>query len=273
MRECEKMNPKLIEINELIDLCDKMLEKSKIIGYIKCSDEDYRSYCSLIKSFCKKHNLINDNYAPYAILDKYWTTNINGTLYINEIEMIKNILFMFKHTLFKDDYEKIFISHREKDKEQVAELINLLHAIGIPRETVESSESMIFCTSHPEGYIKNGEKNLETIRNMINTDKHIFYILWYTDNYFQSQACLNEAGAIWAMKKKYQEILVPKFDNNKIIGLLDKLPVWFRADDKFRLNSFADDIQKMFSLPKVATNSWELARDKFIEDIDKLTCK
>ena len=138
------------------------------------------------------------------------------TVNASEISAIKDALIKIKHTLFKDDYEKIFISHREKDKEQVAAFISLLHALGIPIETVGSTDKPIFCSSHPEGYIRNGERNLDTIRNMSNTDERVFYILWYTDNYFESQACLNEAGAIWALDKRRQEILMPSFDSNII---------------------------------------------------------
>lgn len=263
------MNPKLKEINELIDLCDKMNEITITRGYVSTRDEIYRLYSKQIDAFCEKHNIIDKNYAPYAILCNYWTTNTECKLYSSEIDAIKNALITIKHTTFSENYEKIFISHREKDKKQVEAFVNLLYAIGIPRPTEENPESIIFCTSHPDGYINNGDKNLETIRNMINTDKHVFYVLWYTDNYFQSQACLNEAGAIWVMKKKYQEILMPKFESNKIIGLLDKQPVWFKANDKFRLNDFATDIQKMFSLPTLTQSSWELARDEFINKINE----
>ena len=34
------------------------------------------------------------------------------------------------------------------------------------------------------------------IREQFQGHSHIYFILWYTDNYFESQACLNEAGAI-----------------------------------------------------------------------------
>lgn len=147
--------------------------------------------------------------------------------------------------------------------------MELLYAIGIPRPTVSKIESTIFCTSHPEGYIPNGARNLDEIRDQINTDRHTFYILWYTDNYFESQACLNEAGAIWAMKKKYQEILAPSFDSNKIKGLLDKQPTWFRSNDKYRLNTFKEQIETMFSLTPILQNSWEMARDKYLEEIEE----
>lgn len=91
----------------------------------------------------------------------------------------------------------------------------------------------------------------------------------YTDNYFSSQACLNEMGAIWVTNKKYQEILMPKFDETHIKGLLDKQVTWFRANDKFRLNDFKKQIETMFYLSPLEQNSWEIARDKFIKAIEK----
>ena len=264
------MNPKLKEINEIIAQCDQMMDVAQKIGYIKTSHEYYRIYCERIDNFCTVHNLKNGDYAPYAILCKYWTSSPDATLYPSEIAAIKHNLTLIKHTLFENDYEKIFISHREKDADQVHAFIDLLHAMGIPSPTIEAPESVIFCTSHPEGYIENGKRNLDEIRDRINTDEHVLYILWYTDKYFESPACLNEAGAIWAMKKKYQEILMPNFDSGKIKGLLDKQPVWFSANDKMRLNTFKEQIEKMFSLAPTIANTWEDARDKFIEQINKI---
>ncbi len=94
--------------------------------------------------------------------------------------------------------------------------------------------------------------------------------MWYTDNYFESQACLNEAGAIWATNKKYQEILMPGFACEKIGGLLDKQPVWFRANDKFRLNTFREQMEELFGLDPLTQNAWEIARDAFIARIESL---
>ena len=257
------MNPKLKEINGLIALCDQMLSITQERGFISTNHELYQTYKRLVKPFCINNDIYDDQYAPYVVLNEFYRSNTK--LNRSMVCQIRGTLIAIKHFLFENSYEKIFISHREKDAEQVDAFVDLLHAIGIPRPTTEAPESVIFCTSHPEGYIKNGERNLDTIRDMINTDEHVFYILWYTDRYFESQACLNEAGAIWAMKKKYQEILMPNFDEKKINGLLDKQQIWFKANDKERLNDFAVDIQKMFSLPKLTTNSWEMARDKFIQ--------
>jgi hypothetical protein len=259
------MNPKLKEINGLITLCDQMLSITQERGFISTNHELYQTYKRLVKPFCINNDIYDDQYAPYVVLNEFYRSNTK--LNRSMVCQIRGTLIAIKHFLFENSYEKIFISHREKDADQVHAFIDLLHAMGIPSPTIEAPESVIFCTSHPEGYIENGKRNLDEIRDRINTDEHVLYILWYTDKYFESPACLNEAGAIWAMKKKYQEILMPNFDSGKIKGLLDKQQVWFRANDKMRLNTFKEQVEKMFALPPTTSNAWEMARDKFVQTI------
>ena len=112
---------------------------------------------------------------------------------------------------------------------------------------------------------------MDEIKKQFNSPDHTYFILWYTDSYFESQACLNEAGAIWVMNKKYQEILVPGFQSAKIGGLLDKQSVWFRANDKYRLNTFKQQIDTMFGIDPLTPNAWEEARDTFIAKIEELS--
>lgn len=188
---------------------------------------------------------------------------------MNEARAMKNLVVELKNVLFPNLFEKIFISHREKDKRYTDALVELLHAIGIPRQTKNQKEGMIFCSSHPEGYINNAERNLEVIKSYFSTEDNVFFILLYSDSYFESQACLNEQGAVWATNQKYQEILAPNFSTDKIKGLLDKQQVWFRCNDKYRLNTFKEQLEKMFYLEPLAMNAWEIARDRFIEQVEE----
>ena len=136
---------------------------------------------------------------------------------------------------------------QEPTQEQVDALIDLLYAIGIPRP-LQNGDKTIFCSSHPAAYIENGQMIDNEIIKHFHCEQNVFFILWYTDNYFESQACLNEMGAVWVMNKQYQEILMPGFERNKIGGLLPKEKVSFYANDKFRLNTFKEQIEKMFSM-------------------------
>lgn len=264
------MNTKLKEINEIIALCDDMLEYVRMNGIIRTGNPSYESYKRLIKSFFANHNDIQHDYGPYLVLEKLYFSGAQYYVCLSEAQMIRKTVVDMKHELYPDCFEKVFISHREKDQKQVAAFIELLYSLGIPRPTRDDDYKAVFCTSHPAAYIDNGANNLDEIKQQFHGHEHVLYILWYTDLYFESQACLNEAGAIWAMNKRYQEILSPSLKSEKIGGLLDKQPVWFRSNDKYRLNTFKDQIEKMFNLSSLTTNAWEAARDSYIAKIETL---
>lgn len=266
------MNLQLQEINQIICLCEDLIKEIKEKGVLHARNQIYEDYKTNINRFMTSNDLKKRDFGPYVILDSLYFSTDRYTVNLSEAQTIYNTVVELKHSLFSESYEKIFISHREKDKEQVAAFIELLYAIGIPRPTI-GNERTIFCTSHPDSYIDNGLRNMDEIREQFNSSDHIFFILWYTDNYFHSQACLNEAGAIWATKKKYQEILAPGFDSSQIGGLMDKQKIWFKADDKFRLNSFLEQIDAMFNLAPLTQNAWENARDSYIEKLGLIVNK
>lgn len=260
----------LSELNEIISVCKSLVERIKVNGTVRSKDDLYEKYKDLIDSFCRKYR-IQDNASNcirkiYDILKHYYWAR-GYTVDQNEAQTILETVIQLKYELFPILYEKIFISHREIEKEQVDALIDLLYTIGIPRP-LQNGDKTIFCSSHPAAYIENGQMIDNEIIKQFHCEQNVFFILWYTDNYFESQACLNEMGAVWVMNKQYQEILMPGFERNKIGGLLPKEKVSFYANDKFRLNTFKEQIEKMFSLQPVDTNAWEIARDKFIKTIE-----
>jgi hypothetical protein len=265
-----KTNRKLNEINEIITLCDEMIDYICEYGIIRTGNQLYESYMRRIYAFFSARKGLQHDYGPYYVLRTFYYANKDYTLCLSEAKAIRDAVIGMKHELFPNCYEKVFISHREKDKDQVAAFIELLYALGIQRPKRDDTENAIFCTSHPAAYIENGKQNLDEIKRHFNDHAHILYILWYTDSYFESQACMNEAGAIWAMNKRYQEILSPSLNSSRIGGLLDKQPVWFRSNDKYRLNIFKEQIEEMFDLPQLTTNAWEVARDTFISRIEAI---
>lgn len=267
------MDIKIIELNEIIEVCENLVQKIRLYGEAQTGDELYERYKLLVKEFYKKYNLSHTTSNQMAsvlktINDYHWEGR-TYTVNILEANIILKAVICLKELLFPGLFEKIFISHREKDKDQIAALMELLYAIGIPRPS-QGEDGCIFCSSHPDAYIENGRMIDDEILKQFHSKQNVFFILWYTDNYFESQACLNEMGAVWAMKKTYQEILMPGFDRNKIGGLLPKEKIDFKANDKFRLNTFKSQIEQMFNLQPLKQNTWEIARDAFINKIDKL---
>ena len=261
----------LTEINELLQLCEVM--RQDILAnenkYINYKNPTYARYKEKIVAFVQKHNIEKLYREHYSLIKEYYYNSTSWTLNLKEIDTLEKGILELKQKLCKDAKNKIFISHSEKDKASVDLFIELLHAIGVPYPTQNTEEKYIFCSSHPDYYIENGRPNKIKVKTELQ-NQDTFYVLWYTDNYFNSPCCLNEVGAIWVNNRDYQEILEPDFDSSKIKGLLDNQPVWFRADDKYRLNDFKNQVVEMFGLDVPSENHWEQSRDKFIKRLKEL---
>ena len=91
---------------------------------------------------------------------------------MREVKTIYETVVALKHDLFPESFEKIFISHREKDQKQIVAFMELLYALGIPRPTATQPESVIFCTSHPATYLENGSRNLDEIKKQFTDSAH-----------------------------------------------------------------------------------------------------
>lgn len=269
------MNAKLLEINDIISTCEKMTAYIKENGTALVGKSmQYFEYRVKINKFDDKYDLKNSDSATIrgirsVLNDLYWTGS-NDTVSFVEAETILHTIIRLKHELFPTQYEKIFISHCEKDKEQTEAFIELLYAIGIQRP-LANGENVVFCSSHPPAYIENGVRNTDCIKQQLVSHDHVLCILWYTDNFFASQACLNEAGAIWALEKPYQEVLHPCLERSRINGFLDDRITSFRSNDVARLNNFKAQLEQMFGLSPISQNSWEEARGRYIETINRLT--
>lgn len=267
------MNEKLKEINEIISACEKLVHFIEANGTVRTGNSEYEHYKSLINRFDSKHNLENNTNLSVRVnrdvITKYYFTGGRYSVDLYEANVILNAVRSIKHSMFPNEFEKIFISHSSNDKKQVGDFASLLYAIGIPRplESDSSDDKVIFCSSLPESYIEIGKNFSNEIQMQFNSHKHILYILWYSDNYFKSQPCLNEAGAVWVRNNKYISVLAPGFKREKIKMLLDDRCIDVDAINTSRLNELKKTIENGFNLPSVDINYWESARKDFIDSI------
>ncbi|MDJ0900781.1 MAG: toll/interleukin-1 receptor domain-containing protein [Xenococcus sp. MO_188.B8] len=156
--------------------------------------------------------------------------------------------------------QKVFISHSSKDKAFVEELVELLELIGLPEES-------IFCTSL-DGYgIDIGENFLDTIKEKLNNNTLVIFLL--TQNFYSSPVCLCEMGATWVQTKNHIPIIVPPFDFADIKGVIP-LTQGFKVNDKLKLNIFKEKIESVFGIQSaLEQNRWERKRDRIIARINE----
>lgn len=159
---------------------------------------------------------------------------------------------------------KIFISHSSADVKYVTAVIELIEAIGVP-------EDGIFCSSLPGYGIPLGENIYDYIREQL-LEYRIKACVILSDNFYRSEACLNEMGVIGFLKQNYFQIFLPGFNPDNRKGVLCSDIIGIKLDDdlgtlKERLREMRDDLLSFFGLPSMSEAKWERKRNEFIESV------
>lgn len=251
------------DLNEVITLA-----KNELIGFDMPNAFDTR--CKLRRivnnlidalGLTSKSPFVRNLYCNWNVLNETRCTKLDLSFVIETLTKIKK-------EFFPQYYDKIFISHSEKDKDIVDSFISLLHDIGIPKPTSDK-EGRIFCSSSDSYAIPLRENNIEYIKSQLDSTDNILSIIMYSNNYMNSPACLNEAGAIWIKSIPYQPIILPDFSFDEIKGFLNPNITGFEISNKSRLNDFQEQLLQSFNLPAINYNVWEHERDKFLKEIQK----
>lgn len=161
-------------------------------------------------------------------------------------------------------FKKVFISHATKDIAYVKPITELLEDIGL-------TEEQLVCSSVPEYGIPLGEDIYDWLSKQFQScDLHVLFIL--SDNYYSSAACLNEMGAAWVLKTRYDSVLLPGFEFRDIKGAVNPNQISIKLDGdervlKQHLNELKDNLVSEFRLHMPSASKWERHRDDFIVKI------
>jgi len=156
--------------------------------------------------------------------------------------------------------KKIFISHSSKDTPIITEFLDQILQLGIGL-----SHNDIFCTSIEDMNIKNGED----IRNHIQNNIHSadFSFLMISDNYKNSEICMNEMGAVWAKDNNVRYYLMPNTSFSSIGWLCDTKQAE-KITDRVALDKLQSELTLFFHLDS-KMDLWSRHRETFIGKINK----
>jgi|GEM_PF-218134 len=163
---------------------------------------------------------------------------------------------------------KIFISHSSKDKDFVAQIVNLLDGIGL-------NQTQVFCSSLPGYGIPIDTNIFDFLREQfLKYDLHVFFI--HSSNYYDSPVSLNEMGAAWALKSTCTSILLPGFPFSGMKGVVNSEDVAIKLDNdesevKDKLNQLHSKIVDEFNLTRKPDIIWESKRDSFLASIKSIS--
>ena len=119
--------------------------------------------------------------------------------------------------------KKIFISHASKDKELIDEFVDSIFLLGMGM-----GSEIIAYTSREDTGVPAGESIPQFIQDNIACADIV--LLMISDNYKNSEVCLNEMGAAWALNKHIIQILLPNTSFDKL-GWLCSLDKALKIDD------------------------------------------
>lgn len=105
--------------------------------------------------------------------------------------------------------KRIFISHASKDKELINEFVDSIILLGMGIDS-----KIIAYTSREDTGVPPGESIPQFIQDNIACADIV--LLMISDNYKNSEVCLNEMGAAWALNKHIVQILLPNTSFDKL---------------------------------------------------------
>ncbi len=150
---------------------------------------------------------------------------------------------------------KIFISHSSKDKAIVDLCKNVILNAGLG-----ISDNDIAYTSAPETGVPTGGNIPQYIKENIADCDFVFFMI--SDNYRESEVCLNEMGAAWALDKKVKPILLYDVSFNSV-GWLYSKNLCAKIDDSERLDALRDEfLGRYTNIPQ--TSVWNRNKKEFI---------
>lgn len=158
---------------------------------------------------------------------------------------------------------KIFISHSVLDRDFAECLIRLLTDMKVP-------DNMIFCSSISGYGIPLGEDFLTYIKNSLNDDVLVLFIL--TDNFYHSKICLCEMGATWVRTSIHVPIVVPPFKFQDIKGVIVGIQS-MEINNREAINELKSKLSKLLNLEEIHQNIWERRRDDYLHKINDLIDK
>jgi len=154
--------------------------------------------------------------------------------------------------------KSIFISHAVNNKEIADSLVDLFETgIGI-------SSNEIFCSSLEGLGIPSGVNFVSFIKDQILNPKVVILLL--TPDYLNSQFCLCELGASWALSTRIIPIIVPPITYQNIKAVLTGVQL-LRIENKEDLNQMQQDLIDSLSIEGKSFSRWEIKRDAFLQSI------
>jgi hypothetical protein len=155
----------------------------------------------------------------------------------------------------------IFLSHAAKDKVLADKLADLLTS------GCAVNPNDILCTSLEGKGIPAGSSSfIKFLHGQIQNPKLVILLL--TENFFASQFCMCELGAVWGMELDNFPLVVPPIERGKLKAVLTVAQTG-EINNPASLDELRDAVKKLLGA-EVPTATWTVKRDAFQGGLDEI---
>lgn len=161
--------------------------------------------------------------------------------------------------------KKIFISHSNIDEKIGEKLVDALVNMGIPQD-------IIFFSSKYHTGVGLGSDFSQVVKTALEECEIVIFLL--TKNFYQSEYCLNEMGAVWYSNKKFIPVLLGELTFNDMKGFLDSHYIALRPKHKETYKLFVElkkyiDVFNDLQSPETIFNEFIEEANKVVEITDQ----
>lgn len=268
------INPKIIRLKLIIKDLDSLKEKyeeelRKGMSHYECTEAYHKWFV--------KSNTFFRNYFPdddedliaftnvdieqdgYGLAQSYIAQRYAYNNLISKIETHISSCGTSNKTNDMPANKKIFISHSSLDSAIIDQFVDKILKLGLSFLSED-----IACTSRNDTGVKTGKDIRDFIKQNISKADFVFFMI--SDNYKNSEICLNEMGAAWATDRDVKIILLPNV-NFESIGWLYNVNKGISLKDSSSLDLLAEDICEKYG-NKLKVTSWNKHKEEFIRYID-----
>lgn len=235
-----------------------------IEAYHKWYDESSVVFSHYFDDSCKEYSnftSIDNNGNGYVLQDNYQKIRKDFCVLVDKLErgdwgVEKQITVVSTQLSVPSFKKRIFISHASKDKELIGKFVDSIFLLGMGI----NSETIAY-TSREDTGVPAGESIPQFIQNNIACADIV--LLMISDNYKDSEVCLNEMGAAWALNKYIIQILLPNTSFNKL-GWLCSLDKAIKINNSDNLDGLSEVLTDRLDI-SVKPSVWNRNKTDFIE--------
>lgn len=156
----------------------------------------------------------------------------------------------------------IFISHAGNDSSIIKVFIDwiLKHFIGLRDEN-------IVCTSFEANTLQVGSDIQQYIKDKIESADIVLSMV--SQNYKNSEVCMNEVGAAWALQKTIMQIVLPDSDFASLGWLLETRKA-VKITNLSSISLFVESLCDKISWPQPKLSSWQSSSVEYAAKLEQL---